>query len=83
MGQSGSTAEMTDLSNVDATMSSQGANIALSLLNSGVSESNLSASLYGQLMQTALQQDNILSQAIGSLAGAAARPTINVQAAPV
>lgn len=77
-GESGSSAEATDLANVDNTMASQGASIALNLLNSGVTESNLSATLYGQLMNTALSQDQLLSQAIGTLAGAAARPTINV-----
>jgi hypothetical protein len=78
-GQSGSSAETADLANVDTTMASQGASIALNLLNSGVSESNLSSQLYSSLMQTALSQDQILSQAIGNLAGAAARPTINIQ----
>lgn len=78
-GQSGSSAEAADLANVDNTMASQGASIALNLLNSGVQESQLSAQLYGSLMNTALSQDQQLSSAIGNLAGAAARPTINIQ----
>lgn len=77
-GMSGSSAEVQDLSNVDNTLVSQGATIATTLLNQGITEANLAAGLYGQIMNTALTQDNQLSGALGTLAAAAARPTITV-----
>lgn len=77
-GMSGSSAEQQDLANVDTTLVSQGAQIATTLLNQGVNEANLAAGLYGQIMNTALTQDNQLSGALSTLASAAARPTITV-----
>ena len=75
MGSSGSSAEQQDLANVDTTVVSQGANIALQLLNQGVSESQLSAQLYSTILNTALQQNQNLSTAIGNFASAAAGGT--------
>jgi hypothetical protein len=80
-GMSGSSAEATDLANVHQNIAGQGANIALSLLNQGVSESNLASSLYSQIMQTSLAQSQQLSQGLAALAGAAARPTVNLTTA--
>lgn len=77
-GMSGSSAEQQDLANVDNTIVGQGASIAQSLLTTGVNEANLAAGLYGQIMNTALTQDNQLSGALSTLASAAARPTITV-----
>ena len=71
-GMSGSSAEAQDLANVDNTIVSQGASIATNLLNTGVSEANLAAQLYGQILQTSLAQDNQLSGALATLASAAA-----------
>ena len=72
-GQTGSSAEMQDLANLEATTVSQGAQIATNLLQQGVSESQFSAQLYEQLMQASMQQDAALSKSIadfsGSLAG--------------
>ena len=60
-------------------MATQGANIAQQLLQQGVSETQLSAGLYSQMLNLASSQDAALSSAIGnfatSLAGAG-RPTV-------
>jgi hypothetical protein len=77
-GMSGSSAEVTDLNNVRNTVISQGSQIAMNLLQTGVNESGLSANLYAQILQQSLNQDNQLGQGIAALAGAAARPTINL-----
>jgi hypothetical protein len=77
-GMSGSSAEQQDLSNVDQTIVSQGATIATQLLNTGISESQLSSSLYSQILSASLSQDQQLGTALATLAGASARPTINV-----
>jgi hypothetical protein len=77
-GMSGSSAEATDLANVQSTIAGQGAQIAQQLLQTGVSESNLSAQLYQSIMSANLQQDAQLGTALSTLAGAAARPTVTV-----
>ena len=74
-GMSGSSAEAQDLVNVQNTAVSQGATIAQSLLNTGVNESNLSASLYAQIMQQSISQDSALASALASLAASTATPT--------
>lgn len=68
-GMSGSSAEATDLAAVDSQAQSQGANIALNLLNSGVSETQLSAQLYQSIMQNALQSDQQFGSSLSNLAG--------------
>lgn len=80
-GMSGSSAEATDLANVQNTIVSQGANIATQLLQTGISEQNLSAQLYSQILNANLQNDNQLGQALTTLASGAARPTITVNQA--
>lgn len=77
-GMSGSSAEAQDLANVHNTIASQGADIATKLLQTGISEAGLSSQLYEQILNSNLQSDNQLGQALGTLAGAAARPTIQV-----
>jgi hypothetical protein len=68
-GQTGSSAEMQDLSNLAATTVSQGAQIATNLLQQGVSESEFSAQLYQSLMQSSMEQDAALSKSISNFAG--------------
>jgi hypothetical protein len=80
-GMSGSSAEAQDLANVQNQLASQGSQIALQLLDTGVSESNLSAQLYGQIMNANLQSDNQLGSALTTLAAGAARPTVTVNQA--
>lgn len=60
-----------DIANVQQQAASQGATIATQLLNQGVSETQLSAELYGQLMNLAQSQNTALGGAISSLAIAA------------
>ena len=72
-GQSGSSAEAQDLANLSATTVSQGAQIATNLLQQGVSESEFSAQLYSQLMQTSIQQNAALSKFDFELRGFAGR----------
>jgi hypothetical protein len=74
-GESGSSAELADLANVQNTITSQGVSIATNLLNQGVSEAGLASQLYGQILNTSLSQDNQLSTALATLAAASARPT--------
>jgi hypothetical protein len=74
-GESGSSAEQADLANVQNTIVSQGASIATNLLSSGIQENQLAAQLYGQIMNQSLASDAQLTQALGVLAAASARPT--------
>ena len=78
MGMSGSSAEAADLQHVETTATTQGTQIALQLLQQGVSDTSISAQLYGELMKNAMSSDQSLVQALGALAGSAARPTINL-----
>jgi hypothetical protein len=71
-GQSGSSAEQQDLNNLALNVSSQGAQIATGLLQTGIQESQMSSKIYEQLMQTQIQQDSALSGAIANFAGALA-----------
>jgi hypothetical protein len=59
-----SSAEAQDLAAVDEAAISQGASIAMQLLQSGLSESNLASTLYGNILQAAMQQDTNLGNAI-------------------
>jgi hypothetical protein len=72
MGMSGSSAEMSDLSNLAYTTVSQGATIASTLLATGVSEQQFAAGLYQNLMATSLAQDTAMSNAIGGFTNAMA-----------
>jgi len=78
MGMSGSTAEAADLAAVDQAATTQGTNIALQLLQQGVSDTQISSQLYGELMKNAISSDNSLVSALSSLASASARPTVTL-----
>lgn len=71
-GMSGSSAESQDLANVQTAMAGQAANIAMQLYQQGVAESQVSTQLYEVLMQTAMQQDAELANAVGNFAFAMA-----------
>ena len=71
-GMSGSSAEMQDLANLNQATVSQGANIASSLLSTGVSEQQFASGLYQNLMTVSMQQDVALSNAIGGFTNALA-----------
>jgi hypothetical protein len=77
-GMSGSSAEATDLENVQNQIAGQGAQIAMQLLDTGISESNLSSQLYASIMNANLQQDQLLGNALTTFASAAARPTVTL-----
>lgn len=77
-GMSGSSAEAADLAYVETQAISQGTQIALQLLQQGVTDTQLSAQLYSSLMQSAISSDKNLVTALGSMAGSAARSTIQV-----
>ena len=71
-GMSGSSAEMQDLSNLAQTTVSQGANIASSLLSTGVSEQQFASGLYQNLMAQSVAQDTAMSNAIAGFTNAMA-----------
>ena len=81
-GTSGSSAEQQELASVDSQMQTQGANMALSLYQTGLNEAQISSNLYRTILQGALQQDQALGSAIGrfasSLAPTAPTTTINL-----
>jgi hypothetical protein len=76
-GQSGSSAEAADLSNLANTTVTQGASIASNLLSQGISEQQFAGQIYSQLMQASIAQDKAFSDSIarfsGALAGSAMR----------
>ena len=65
-------AEAQDIASIQQQAAGQGATIATQLLQQGVSETQLSSELYGQLLNLAQTQDQQLGQAIGNLSIAAA-----------
>jgi hypothetical protein len=69
-GQSGSTAEAQDIANAKLMASNQGTEIALKLLNQGVSESQLSGELFNQILNIQSNQDQQIGSAIGNFASA-------------
>ena len=69
-GQSGSSAEATDIAAAQESAVTQGTQIALTLMQQGVNDANLSSQLYGEIMQTATSQDQALGSAIGTFAAA-------------
>jgi hypothetical protein len=84
-GMTGSSAEATDLANVDNTIVGQGASIASSLLQQGMNETNMSAQLYSTIMNNAVQQDAQLGNAISAfasgIAGSGKPITLNLNTA--
>ena len=71
-GMSGSSAEMQDLANLAQTTVSQGANIASSLLSTGVSEQQFASGLYQNLMAQSVAQDTAMSNAMAGFTNAMA-----------
>lgn len=69
-GMSGSSAEQQDIAAVGERAVTQGSQIALGLLQQGVSETGMANQLYLELMQSALQQDQQLGQALASFSSA-------------
>ena len=72
MGMSGSSAEQQDLANVDTQIQAQGAQQAMSLLQTGINESGIASNLYNNILQTSLGQSNQLSSAFSNFAGSLA-----------
>ena len=77
-GTSGSSMEAQDLQRINEAVVSQGASIATQLLQAGISEQQMAAGIYNNLMNASLAQDQRMSQAISgftnALAYGAARP---------
>lgn len=71
-GESGSSAEATDLAAVDSRMAGQGAELALQLYQQGVSESQMGAQLQESLLSNTIAQDSQFSAALGQFAAALA-----------
>lgn len=72
LGMTGSSAEAQDIANAQQAARTQATNLAVSLFQSGISETQLSAQLYQDIMNNAIQQDQGMSSAIGNLAVAMA-----------
>jgi len=82
MGNTGSSAEAQDLAAVDSRAVSQGSQIALSLLQQGVSEQGMANQLYMELMNTSLNQDQQLGSSIAAFSSALVpHTTVNLAAA--
>lgn len=69
-GTSGSSAEQQEIASATANSKSQGASIAMQLLQTGINESGLASKLYENMMQNALQQDQALAGSIQNFATA-------------
>lgn len=65
MGMSGSSAEQQDIANAEAQAASQGTDIAMNLLKTGINESGIASNLYNNILQTSLGQSKELSN-VGS-----------------
>lgn len=71
MGLSGSSSEQQELQSVDERAQAQGAQQAMQLLQTGISETGMASQLYQALMGESMQNDKDLSSAIASFASAA------------
>lgn len=74
-------AALQDMQNAALMGKTQGANIAMNLLNTGIQESQLSAALYEQILNLTLSQDQRLSSAIGNFAASMVPRTVITQPA--
>lgn len=70
MGMSGSSAEQQDIANAEMTAKTQGANIAMNLLNQGVSETGLSSGIYEEMIKNSMATDQSFASAFTNLASA-------------
>lgn len=68
MGMSGSTAEQQEINSITQTASTQGFQIADTLLQQGINETQLSAQLYQDIINVTAQQNAATGQAIANLA---------------
>lgn len=77
-GMSGSSAEQADLARADQSAQTQGAEIAIQLLQQGVNESGLASRLYEQILQNSMEKDKELGASFTNFAqalgGASAAP---------
>lgn len=71
-GMSGSSAEQQDLAAVDQRAQAEGAQMAMQLLQTGISETGMASQLYQALMGESLKSDSSLGSAISNFASAAA-----------
>ena len=69
---SGSSAEQQDIAAVQSRAEAQGAQMAMQLLQTGISETGMASGLYEQLLNQATQSDAQLGSAISNFASAAA-----------
>lgn len=72
MGMSGSSSEQQELSAADSRAQAEGEQQALQLLNTGISESNMSSQLYESILNNTMQNDQALSSAVSGFAGSVA-----------
>lgn len=70
--------EAQDINAANNLAAAQGANIAMQLYNTGVSQEGQAAQLYQYIMQNALQQDTALGNAIAGFAGSLVPKNITV-----
>ena len=75
-GAENSSAAIEDRQNVALTAEQEGTNIALSLLQQGISETQLAEGIYTQLLNSTLASDQQLGAAIGNFASAAVPRTV-------
>lgn len=71
MGMSGSSSEQQELAQVDQNAQVQSSQIAMQLLQTGITESGSAAQLYEEIMKNTLDKDKNLGSAISNFAGAA------------
>lgn len=71
MGLSGSSSERQELGAVDTQVTAQRAEMARSLLETGIGEANLASNMYNHMSQQALQEDEALGNSIANFASAA------------
>ena len=70
MGMSGSSAEQSDIASVQQNAAVNGANIAMQLMNQGVSETGMSSNIYSELIKNTMASDQAFSSAFTNLATA-------------
>lgn len=72
MGMSGSSSEAQDIAAVEASMAGQGAQLALSLYQQGVSQDQIAAGIQESLLNNTINQDAAFTKALGSFASSLA-----------
>jgi hypothetical protein len=80
-GDTASSAEAQDISNLGIRTQAQGEAEATTLFQQGLSDTQLSDQIYGELMNVQIQQDQQLSQGVGNLVSALASLTRPLAAA--